>query len=61
MLNIFKKAQFLNYVFPAYQPTNVVGSSRNTQLETQITEYDLNEVSSYDSDEMQIDKIYQCL
>lgn len=57
MLNFLQKAQFLNYIFPAYQPINVVGLQRNIQSETEVTEYDLDAVSSFDSDEMQIDKI----
>ena len=61
MLNFFKKSQFLNYIFPAYQPMNVVGLQRNIQSETEVTEYEVDEASSFDSDEMQIDKIYRCL
>ena len=61
MLNFFKKAQFLTYIFPAYQPMNVVGLQRNIQSETEVTEYEVDEASSFDSDEMQIDKIYRCL
>ena len=61
MLNFFKKSQFLNYIFPAYQPMNVVGLHGNIQSETEVTEYDLEAASLFDSDEMQIDRIYQCL
>ena len=51
----------MNYLFPAYQPMNVVGLQRNIQSETEVTEYDLEAASSFDSDEMQIDKIYRCM
>lgn len=61
MLNFFKKTPLLNYVYPAYQPTNVIVSGRNTKPETEITEYEVDEASSFDSDEMKIDKIYRCL
>ncbi len=37
---------------------NVVGLQRNIQSETEVTEYDLEAASSFDSDEMQIDKKY---
>lgn len=65
MLHFFKKAQLLNYIFHPYQPNNRNGLRRNTKSDFNMTEYDfsenLNEDASIDSDEMQIDKIYQRL
>lgn len=50
---IFKKEPQLHYIIAAYQPleVNMLGAG------VKITEYDLNDLA--ESDEMQIDKIYQ--
>lgn len=62
MLHFFKKVQHLNYIFPPYQLHNRNELS-NTRSDFSMTEYNVNENlskdASIDSDEMQIDKIYQ--
>ncbi len=65
MLHFFKKVQLLNYIFPPYQPNNRNGLRKSTKSDFNMTEYNfnenLNEDASIDSDEMQIDRIYQRL
>ncbi len=63
MLYLFKKMQFLHYIFPPYQPVN--GLARYAESDVNMTDYNFNEPFNkdtfVDSDDMQIDKIYQSL
>lgn len=65
MLNFFKKVHVLNYIFHPYQAANINELRRDAESYVYLTEYDLNEIFNedtlVDSDEMQIDKIYQSL
>ena len=64
MLHFFKKVQLLNYIFPPYQLHNR-NELRNPISDFNIPEYYLNENlngdAAIDTDDMQIDKIYQRL
>jgi hypothetical protein len=52
---IFKKEPQLNYIFAEYYPVEINSISRGVKT----TKYDSCE--PFEMDEMQIDKIYQCL
>jgi len=52
---IFKKEPQLNYIFAEYYPVEINPISRGVKT----TGYNFNE--PFEIDEMQIDKIYQCL
>lgn len=65
MLHFLKKNLSLNYIFPPYQPIDINTVSTDAKSNVRITQYDLgepfNESMPVSIDEMQIDKIYQCI